>query len=119
MCTKGHTIGLQSLIKFPYFVLELQRGGSLPPGIRTPKKPRGNRVKVGSTNKLTPNLLSRENYAVHNRDLQYYLSKGLILTKARRILEFKQSAWMRPYIDFNTERRKEAIMKLIKTFLKN
>ena len=118
MCTKGHTIGMQSFIKFPYFVLELQRGGSLPPGIRTPRKPRGNRVKVGSTNKLTPNLLSRENYAVHYRDLQYYLSKGLILTKAHRILEFKQSARMRPYIDFNTERRKEATKEADKNLFK-
>ena len=67
---------------------------------------------------MTPNLLSRENYAVHNRDLQYYLSKGLILTKARRILEFKQSAWMRPYIDFNTERRKEATKEADKNLFK-
>ena len=25
-----------------------------------------------------------------------------------RILELKQSAWMKPYIDFNTQKRKEA-----------
>ena len=25
-----------------------------------------------------------------------------------RILEFKQSAWMKPYINFNTQKRKEA-----------
>ena len=63
-------------------------------------------IKVGGINKLIPNLLSKENYAVHYRDLKYYLSKGLILAKVHRILEFKQSAWMKPYIDFNTERRK-------------
>ena len=50
MGTNGHTIGLQSFIKFPYFVLELQRGTLCapplpPPGIQTPKKSRGNRVK--------------------------------------------------------------------------
>ena len=45
-----------------------------------------------------------ENY----RNLKYYLSKGWILTKVHRILEFKQSAWMKPYNDFNTESRKQA-----------
>ena len=43
MCTKGHTIGLQSFIKFPYFVLELQRGvGALcesPQGFERQKSP--------------------------------------------------------------------------------
>ena len=30
------------------------------------------------------------------------------LKKIQRILKFKQIDWMKPYIDFNTERRKEA-----------
>ena len=75
-------------------------------------------IKVGGINKLIPNLLSKENYAVHYRDLKYYLSKGLILTKVHRILEFKQSAWMKPYIDFNTERRKEATNEADKNLFK-
>ena len=45
---------------------------------------------------------------MHYRNLKYYLSKGRILTKVHKILEFKQSLWMKPYIDFNTERRNEA-----------
>ena len=45
---------------------------------------------------------------VHYRNLKFYLSQGAILIKVHKILEFKQSAWMKPYIDFNTERRKEA-----------
>ena len=43
---------------------------------------------------------------MHYTNLKYYLSKGWILTKVHKILEFKQSAWMKPSIDFNTERRK-------------
>ena len=48
MGTKGHTIGLQSFIKFPCFVLELQRRSTLcppPPRDSNAKKPWGNRVK--------------------------------------------------------------------------
>ena len=59
-------------------------------------------IKTGGINKLAPNLMSKKNYSVHYRNLQYYLSQGLILKKVYRILEFKQSDWMKLYIDFNT-----------------
>ena len=52
--------------------------------------------------------MTKNNYVVHYRNLKHYLSKGLILKKVHKILEFKQSAWMKPYIDFNTQKRKEA-----------
>ena len=35
-----------------------------------------------------------------------------------RILEFKQSDWMKPYIDFNTQKRKEAANEADKTLFK-
>ena len=75
-------------------------------------------TKVGSTNKLIPNLLQKKNYIFHYRNLQYYLSKGWILTKVHKILEFKQSPWMKPYIDFNTERRIEATNEADKNLFK-
>ena len=67
-----------------------------------------NNIKVGVCNKLIANLILKNNYIVHYRNLKYYLSKGLALKKVHRILEFKQSDWMKPYIDFNTQKRKEA-----------
>ena len=65
-------------------------------------------IKSGDINKLTPNLMSKKNYVVHYRNLKYYISQGLRFKKVYKILEFKQSAWMKPYIDFNTQKRKEA-----------
>ena len=65
-------------------------------------------IKTGGINKLAPNLIPKKNYGVHYKNLQYYLSQGLILKKIHKILEFKQSDWMKPYIDFNTQKRKEA-----------
>ena len=61
--------------------------------------------------------MSKKNYVVHYRNLKYYLSQGWTLKKVHKILEFKQSPWMKPYIEFNTERRQEATMRLIKTLL--
>ena len=42
-------------------------------------------IKVGTTNKLIPNLIPKKNYVVHYRNLKYYLSKGWILTKVHKI----------------------------------
>ena len=38
--------------------------------------------------------------------------------QVHRILEFKQSAWMKPYIDFNTQKRKEANSEADKNLFK-
>ena len=76
-------------------------------------------IKVGGFNKLIPNLVSKKNYVVHYRNLKYYLSQGLISKKVHRIFELKQSDWMKPYIDFNTQKKpQKLLMKLMKTFLK-
>ena len=75
-------------------------------------------IKVGSIKKLVPNVMSKKNYVVHYRNLQYYLSLGMKLTKVHRIFEFKQSAWMTPYIDFNTQNRKEATNEADKNLFK-
>ena len=64
-------------------------------------------LKIGTTKKLIPNLCLKENYIVHYRNLKFYLHNGWQSTKVHRILEFKQSSWMKPYIDYNTEKRKE------------
>ena len=75
-------------------------------------------IEAGKNNKLIPNLIPKTNYVVHYKNLKYYLSQGWILTKVHKILEFKQSLWMKPYIDFNTERRKEATNETDKSLFK-
>ena len=75
-------------------------------------------IKTGNINKLAPDLIPKNNYVVHYRNLKCYLSLGLILKKVHKILEFKQSAWMKPYIDFNTQKRKEATNEADKNLFK-
>ena len=62
-------------------------------------------IKVGYVKKLIPNLGNKNNYVVHYRNLQLYLSLGMNLTKINRVLKFKQPDLMKKYIDFNTEKR--------------
>ena len=75
-------------------------------------------IKVGLTNNLIPNLYPKKNYVVHYRNLQHYLSQGAKLIKVHKILEFKPSPWMKPCIEFNTERRQEATNEADKNLLK-
>ena len=65
------------------------------------------RMKTDKYNKLVSNLYDKENYVVHIRSLKQALNQGLILKKVHRVIQFNQEAWLKPYIDMNTELRKQ------------
>ena len=68
--------------------------------------------------KLVPNLLPKMKYLMHFRNLKYYLEQGLVLDKIHRVLHCKQSYWLKPYIESNTEKRKAASSDIDKNFFK-
>ena len=76
------------------------------------------RVTVNKVEKLIPNLNDKKNYVIHHETLKLYLSLGLKLTKIHRGITFEESAWLKPYIDLNTNLRAKATNDFEKDFFK-
>ena len=62
--------------------------------------------------------MKQKNYIIHMKVLDQALKHGLILDKIHQAIEFNQSTWMKPYIDFNTQLRTKAKNDFEKDFLK-
>ena len=65
-------------------------------------------MEVNNCKKLVCNLFNKKKYVTHINPLKQTLNHGLKLKKIHRIIEFNQEAWLKPYIDMNTELRKLA-----------
>ena len=66
------------------------------------------RMEINKCKKLVCNLYDKKKYVVQINSLKQALNHGLKLKKVHRIIEFNQEAWLKPYIDMNTELRKLA-----------
>ena len=76
------------------------------------------RMKIDKCKKLVCNLLNKKKYVVHINSLKQALNHGLKLKKIHRVIEFNKKAWLKPYIDMNTELRKVADNDFEKDFYK-
>lgn len=74
--------------------------------------------KPSDVDKLIPNLHNKRKYVVHYRNLKQYIDQGMKLTHIHRVIAFDQSAWLKQYIDFNTDMRKQAKNNFEKDFWK-
>ena len=62
----------------------------------------------GSVAKLMATLHRKKEYVVHYTYVKRTLREGLILEKIHRGVKFMESAWLKPYINSNTQLRQTA-----------
>jgi hypothetical protein len=56
-------------------------------------------TKLGKTEKLFLTLYDKKKYIVHHSILQEYIKLGLKVIKVHRTISFKESDWLKKYID--------------------
>ncbi|XP_050064891.1 uncharacterized protein LOC126553823 [Aphis gossypii] len=77
-------------------------------------------IPHGSTvRKLMVTFLRKEHYVVHYMNLKQAMTHGVVVEKTHRVLEFRQSPWLAPYINLNTDLRKQAKIKFEEKFFKD
>lgn len=72
----------------------------------------------GKTSKLVPNLHHKFMYVIHYVHLKNCLKHGLLLRKIHRVITFKQSCYLKQYIDLNTKLRQQAKSAFEQDFFK-
>ena len=76
------------------------------------------RKKLENVEKLVTCIEDKENHIIHIDALKQALNHGLVFKNVHRVIEFKQEAWLKPYIDMNTKLRTEAKNDFEKDFFK-
>ena len=105
---KDHSCILEVDLEYPQELHDLHNDYPLAP----------ESIKIGQVDKLIPNLNDKTKYVVHYENLKLYESLGLKLTKIHRGVKFEESAWLKQYIDLNTELRAKANNEFEKDFFK-
>ena len=65
---------------------------------------------------LVANLHDKTKYVTHIRNLKQALNHELVLRKVHRVTKFNQNAWLKPYINMNTDLREKAKYDFEKVF---
>ena len=71
-----------------------------------------------SHKKLVCDWTDNRNYLIHYRMLKFYIRHGMKIKEVHRVISFKQNKWLEKYIDFNTQKRNQAVNDFEKDFYK-
>ena len=71
-----------------------------------------------SHKKLICDWADKRNYLIHYRMLKFYIKHGMKIKQIHSVISFKQSKWLEKYIDFNTQKRNQAVNDFEKDFYK-
>jgi hypothetical protein len=70
------------------------------------------------TTKLLLTHGDKKEYFCYIKNLQFYLHHGMVLEKIHAIIEYTEIAWLRDFIEHNTEKRKLAKSDFLKNLFK-
>ena len=76
------------------------------------------RMKINKCTKLVNTVQNKEEYVIHIVALKQAIDYGLVLKKVYRVIEFKQEAWLKPYIEMSTKLRMSSKNNFEKNFFK-
>ena len=76
------------------------------------------KIKINKCSNLICNVTDKKKYSIHIVALKQALNHGLILKKVHIVISYRQEAWLKPYIDLNTEVRKNVKNEFEKDFYK-
>ena len=77
------------------------------------------RMKIKKRNELVSNLYDKKEYVTPIRALKQALNDGLMLRKVHRVIRFNQEAWLKPYMEMNTEKKKKKQKMVLKKIFSN
>ena len=73
-------------------------------------------MTVEKVEKPVAKLHNKIEYVIHIRNSKQMLNNGFVSKKVNRVIKFNQNAWLKPYIDINTDLKKKQKIILIKIF---
>jgi len=106
---EGRGCILEVDLEYPKKLYDLHNEYPLAPG----------RIEINKVETLIPNLNEKKKHVLHHKILKQYLDLGLKLTKIHRGISFDEKAWLKPYIELNTNLRSKAQNEFEKDFFQN